>query len=775
MHSRFFHRSLLTTMVIGSLLAGCQPHKTDEIVTSTAVEAGSTATADVFSAAELAAAAPVRQVFERLVGAASGQVRFALVQDAQADWYQIEARDGKLYVSGNALSAISYGAYEYLRQIGAMSVSWEGDRIALPDRFSDYPAERVTGLFKNRAYLNVCAYGYSTPWWGWNRWQQELDWMALHGVNNPVAMEGQEYVWQQLWLEFGVSEAELAQYFSGPAFTPWQRMGNIEGHEGPLPAGYIEKKRQLQKQILKQMQLMGMKPVVPAFSGYVPKQFKTLFPQAKISAMPKWSGFKHETYWLDPADPLFAKIAKRFIEIYNAEYGPQQYYLLDAFNEMLPPVSKESTAQRLVDLAGYGAALYQSLAQVVPEATWVMQGWMFGSDSHFWDLASVEAFLSKVPSDRLMVHDIGNDRFDVWQKAKGFYGKEWVFGFIHNYGASNPVYGDFDFYRDKVNIALHDADRGNLTGYGVFPEGIHSNSAAYEFMFDLAWQGQAADTRIWLSQYLNSRYGEVSPALFSAWHKIYKAVFSTRYWEPRWWEDSAGSFLLMKRPNTEYLRYTGAPGDLSLLDQALKELVALPTAELQSPLLQYDLVDFVRHSATQHIDMLLQHTMLAYQQGKVAQGDTLQAQVKTLIIATDALMAHIPAGTTRDSLYSWVAEARAYADTPAEADLYERNARQQVTVWGGLKLKDYASKAWHGLYAGYYLPRWQLLFQAQRQAAVSGKALDQQAVEQQLIAYEQRWLQQPLPQPETAPQDLIAAIASIQALITASKAPPSNL
>ena len=362
MHLKVFHRSLLTTMVVGVLLAGCQPHTPDTGATAGSAGAGSTAAADVFSAAELAAAAPVRQVFERVTGAMGDQVQFALVQDQQPDWYQVEARHGKLYVSGNALSAISFGAYEYLRQIGAMSVSWEGNRIALPDSFSDYPAERVSGLFKNRAYLNVCAYGYSTPWWGWNRWQQELDWMALHGVNNPVAMEGQEYVWQQLWLEFGVSEAELAQYFSGPAFTPWQRMGNIEGHEGPLPAGYIEKKRQLQKQILKQMQLMGMKPVVPAFSGYVPKQFKTLFPQAKISAMPKWSGFKHETYWLDPADPLFAKIAKRFIEIYNAEYGPQQYYLLDAFNEMLPPVSKESTEARLADLAGYGAALYQSLA-----------------------------------------------------------------------------------------------------------------------------------------------------------------------------------------------------------------------------------------------------------------------------------------------------------------------------------------------------------------------------------------------------------------------------
>jgi alpha-N-acetylglucosaminidase len=735
------------------LFSGCSPAQAPQQYSTISAQSGT----DV---------SPVRQLFERVVGHAVPQVHFSLVQDDLTDWYQVEARDGQLYVSANALTALSYGTYEYLRQIGVMSVSWEGNRIAIPERFADYQPERVSALFKQRAYLNVCAYGYSTPWWGWDRWQQELDWMALHGVNNPVAMEGQEYIWQQLWREFGVDDNQLAGYFSGPAFTPWQRMGNIEGHEGPLPAAYIEKKRQLQKQIMARMTDYGMKPVVPAFSGYVPKQFKTLFPEAKISAMPTWSGFANETYWLDPADPLFAKVAKRFIELYNAEYGEQQYYLLDAFNEMLPPVSADNRYQ---DLAGYGAALYQSLAQTVPDATWVMQGWMFGSDQHFWDLKSIEAFLSKVPDQKLMIHDIGNDRFDVWQKAKGFYNKNWVFGFIHNYGGSNPVYADFDYYKEKVDTALHHADKGNLTGYGVFPEGIHSTSVAYDYMFDIAWQGQATPTTDWLQHYLKARYGHASPALLSAWNKLYKAVFSTKYWEPRWWEGSAGAYLLFKRPSLDYLRYTGAPGNLTLLDQALRELVALPEAE-RSELLKYDLVDLTRHAATQHIDMLLQHSMLAYQQGQISQGDNWRQQAKTLVLAVDGLIAG-----QQESLASWVKDAADYADSPEQAALYQRNAKRQVSSWGGATLKDYASKAWHGMYANFYLPRWELMFDALRQAAEQGKALEKAAVEQQLLDWEMAWLDQPVPAAAQQPADVFAAVAAIQALVTASKAPPSNL
>jgi alpha-N-acetylglucosaminidase len=35
-------------------------------------------------------------------------------------------------------------------------------------------------------------------------------------------------------------------------------------------------------------------------------------------------------------------------------------------------------------------------------------------------------------------HLAENDAFD---------GKRWVYGYVHNYGGSNPAYGDLEFYR----------------------------------------------------------------------------------------------------------------------------------------------------------------------------------------------------------------------------------------------------------------------------------------------------------------------------------------
>ena len=37
---------------------------------------------------------------------------------------------------------------------------------------------------------NVVTASYSTAFWGWSRWERELDWAALHGVNLPLAHEG---------------------------------------------------------------------------------------------------------------------------------------------------------------------------------------------------------------------------------------------------------------------------------------------------------------------------------------------------------------------------------------------------------------------------------------------------------------------------------------------------------------------------------------------------------------------------------------------------------
>ncbi|BAE70457.1 truncated N-acetylglucosaminidase [Xanthomonas oryzae pv. oryzae MAFF 311018] len=232
------------------------------------------------------AAPPAQAVVQRLIGARATQFEMRVAPRGDgADWYRIDAGGDTVRIAGSSQVALARGAYAYLGQAGAASMSWEGDRLALPAQWPAYSSGQVRTPFAHRAYLNTCTYGYTTPFWDWPRWQREIDWMALHGIDMPLAMEGQEAIWQALWREFDVSDAALAAYFSGPAFTPWQRMGNIEGYRAPLPQQWIDSKRVLQKQILTRMRELGMQPVLPAFAGYVPKAFAQAHPHARIYRM----------------------------------------------------------------------------------------------------------------------------------------------------------------------------------------------------------------------------------------------------------------------------------------------------------------------------------------------------------------------------------------------------------------------------------------------------------------------------------------------------------
>jgi len=693
-----------------------------------------------------------RDTLARLIGPRAADFDLRLdPSPTPRPWYRAVSQGGAVRVEGSDPVALTRGAYAFLKQAGAVSMSWEGDRVALPARFADFDSGRVGSAFRHRAYLNPCTYGYTTPWWDWQRWEREIDWMALHGADMPLALEGQEYIWRALWRETGLTDSDLAGHFSAAPFIPWERMGNIEAYLAPLSPRWIDKKRDLQGRMLERMRGLGMKPVLPAFAGYVPKAFADRHPEARIYRMRSWESFPG-TYWLDPADPLFAQLAGRFLSLYGATYGDGDHYLADSFNETLPPLTDDgsdvrdahygdATANRSAltapavspehrdkRLAGYGRALYDSIRQTRPEAVWVMQGWLFGADRNFWSADAIRAFLSDVPDDRLMVLDIGNDRYpDVWTRAEAFHGKSWIYGYVHNYGGSNPVYGDLDFYQRDLKALTARGDTGNLAGFGVFPEGLHSNSVVYEYLYDLAWGALDKSPSDWLPSYLAARYGTVTPALIEAWKDLIAGCFRTRYWTPRWWRGEAGAYLLFKRPSVEAVEFADHPGDRAALSRAVAQLAALA----------------------------------AYRHADLATGDSTRRRAEGLAIAVDALI-----GTQQESLASWTADAAAYAGDAAEARDFVRQARLQVTVWGGSGgLHDYASKAWQGLYEDFYLARWTMFLDELRHATAAGEAFDQPAAVARLAAWELAWAERDAPirsrkttHPLQAVRDLIRSI-----------------
>jgi alpha-N-acetylglucosaminidase len=73
-----------------------------------------------------------------------------------------------------------------------------------------------------------------------------------------------------------------------------------------------------------------------------------------------------------------------------------------------------------------------------------------------------------------------------------------------------------------------------------------------------------------------------------------------------------------------------------------------------------------------------------------------------------------------------------------EKDLYEWNARVQITTWGNRTcaddggLRDYAHKEWNGLLGDFYRPRWEAFFAQLRKQldGVPSQPLDYYAMEE---------------------------------------------
>ena len=189
---------------------------------------------------------------ERLFPEYASQFSFEQSEKIDKDWYEIEAQGGTVRIRGNNANSMAVGLNYYLNHYCLTSVSWYvNDTVEMPEVLPMPPAKITsTARCKNRFFLNYCTFGYTMPWWTWKDWERLIDWMALNGINMPLAITGQESVWYRVWTKLGLTDEEIRNYFTGPAHLPWHRMSNLDYWQGPLPKEWLDTQEALQKQIV---------------------------------------------------------------------------------------------------------------------------------------------------------------------------------------------------------------------------------------------------------------------------------------------------------------------------------------------------------------------------------------------------------------------------------------------------------------------------------------------------------------------------------------------
>ena len=647
--------------------------------------------------------------------------------EGTSESFTISCDGSKITVSGSNYVAIAAGINWYLQHYAGIDISWNCPTATLPASLPSCAPETHTASVPWRYYLNFCTYSYSMSFWDWSRWQQELDWMALHGINMPLAITGMECVWKEvLMTTYGYTLDEVNTFVCGSAYYGWFFMNNLTAWGGPQPESWYTQQQALARQIFQRMKDFGMSPVIPGYVGMIPKDFMT---QAEASAITGWtaSDIVNGGNWCSFVRPYFVNNTDRMKEFAANYYAAFEtlfgdvcsthFYAIDPFHEGGVPSGVTSASASVT-------AMWDALTTYDSDAIWVAQHWQSNPTT---------IVTHTIPRGRLIILDLHGDQYaDV--ECSGHHTRptpdpsrdggekvlphDWVWGQVSNFGGNVGLFGRVDrlincFYEARNNKATN-----GLVGIGALPEGIENNAMLYDLLYALPWTTTDYTRETWLADYVKMRYG------VSESHKTYRALLSvwTRlgagiYQCPNDNQQGTTESVFLMRPSLTAGTVSSWASstwywDFADLRTAFAEMLSVseaflsPAGGLQETNYRYDLVDIARQALADYGKELLDELKIKNEELKIR--DFLE-----LILDQDRLL-----GTRSElRLGRWTAAARALGTTPAESDLYEKNARMLLTTWGDHPqcekggLHDYANREWNGLLSSYYYPRWKAFFE----------------------------------------------------------------
>lgn len=630
----------------------------------------------------------IKDLIERITPGYSSQYRLEMIADDEGnDVYEIDGDGQRVILRGNNAVSLASAFNWYLKYTCKAHVSWFGNQLNLPECLPQPSGkQRIVINGKYRVYMNYCTVSYTAAWWDWERWQQELDYMAMNGINMPLFTVGLDAVWYNTLLRFGFSDEEARDFLTGPGHSAWQWMQNLQSYGGPLPKSVIDKHVALGKKILARQLELGMQPIQQGFSGYVPRALKDKYPQAKISMKRSWCGFKG-TAQLDPSDTLFHEMGLAFLQEQDKIFGSYGVYAADPFHESSPPVDTQDYLHEV------GQTIHRLFQQFDKGSLWVMQAWSLRED-----------IVKAVPRDNLLILDLNGSRT---AKFNGMWGYPVVVGNLHNFGGRINMHGDLALLASnqyKKAKSLYP----NVCGSGLFMEAIEQNPVYYELAFEMPSHADTVPLKSWLAAYAERRYGAKSVAATKAMTYLLEGPYRPGT------NGTERSSIVAARPALNVKKSgpnagLGIPYDPTLVIRAQQELLRDADKLSASKPYRFDIVDVQRQLMTNLGQQIHKQASNAFRAKDKAAFALHSSRFIELLKDLDELLYTRP----EYSFDRWLTEARSWGDTSAEKDLMERDATSLVTIWGGdgdPSIFDYAWREWAGLVRGYYLPRWQKFY-----------------------------------------------------------------
>ena len=699
------------------------------------------------------AASPIQGLLERIDKGASRKFVIEQVK-SPTDFFELDQKGDKVVIRGNNYVSIATGVNWYLKYYAGIHLSWNGMTAQLPAVLPAVPRkERHETDMKYRYDFNYCTYSYTMAFWDWNRWEKEIDWMALHGINLPLAVVGADVVWYNVLTQLGYPKDEINEFIAGPAFQGWWLMNNLEGWGGPNPDSWYKQRETLQKQILKRMREYGIHPVLPGYSGMVPHNAKERL-KLNVSDPGLWCGYRRPAF-LQPTDSRFNEIADLYYKEMNRLYGKADFYSMDPFHEGGNVAS--------VDLNAAGQAIWGAMKKANPKAVWVIQAWQANPR---------QKMIENLPAGDLIVLDLFSesrpqwgDSESTWYRKEGFGKHDWLYCMLLNYGGNVGLHGKMKHVIDEFYKAKTSSFSKTMKGVGMTMEGTENNPVMFELLCELPWRPVWFHKEEWLKNYTVARYGKDDKTIQDAWLLLSNTIYDC---PAKNTQQGTHESVFCARPGYDVYQVSSwsemepyyKPEDII---RAAGIMLSAADRFKGNNNFEYDLIDIVRQAVAEKGRLVYPIMIDAYKAGEKELFAASSQRFLDLILLQDKLLAARP----EFKVGTWIEKARNLGTTPEEKDLYEWNARVQVTTWGNRVaadeggLRDYAHKEWNGLLRDFYYNRWKVWIDRQK-AQLNGapvKAID-------FYAIEEPWTKQTNPYSSQAEGDVIEVAKEVYAKIT---------
>lgn len=603
---------------------------------------------------------------------------FLLEKTENENTWSYESRDGKVLIKGGNAVDMAVAYYAFLREY--CGAHFDAEHALCVAEFSLPEKVESSGIkAKYRTCLEYTTFSCGACWWNWERWENEIDFMAMHGINLPLTVIGTEAVWLKTLTDLGMKEDLALACISGPAFWGWQLYNCFDGYLPQASKESVDKRIELGRKIFEREKQLGMQPLMHGYSGYVSRNFIQAKLRARLNKTDEWCCFPAQ-YHISALDTNFHRIGTLYYKNMGLLLGEGSFFLADPFTAH-PPAKRDASF-----LAGVGNAIYKLIENQGEDAVWVMH-----SSSAKQDM------FRAVPHDKLLIIDNGE-----MYKKEGFEDIGFILGSSFNSGDVTAIHGDFSAC---AGVRFVNEQAENLVGVGAFSDGAYSNELYRQF----SYAALCGETNVekWLETYVKNRYKTDSSAAVEA-----VQLLKNSCWKPGQPAREHGS-AVCTRPST-LLRHT-AVGDSGNdigyeIADVFKAAQKLLEAKGSTREYELDVLDVLRQALSDLANKACKKAIEGYKTKNVALFEENTNLLLSMIEDMDRLLM-----TKKEfALPHYLKLANSFGTTAEESQNFEINVLAQTTLFGPTKdcvLYDTCWKEWGGMLKTFYGVRWRAMFE----------------------------------------------------------------